>query len=175
MTLAVFSVDPGETTGWSYMEVSRVVIEEQGEINLFKSIKNWRHGQVGGPEIKQVKDLNMILSEYAYDIPRDNASVIVEDFILRMYSKDRAVLAPVRITAMLELCLDLVGNSISVKQQPSEAMGVITDDRLKNWGFYERAGGMGHARDADRHNLYALRKARSNVDYRKKLWSKLDW
>ena len=89
--------------------------------------------------------------------------VIVEDFILRHSSSDRSLLSPVRITAMLYSMLTDEEDSISVHmQQPSDAMSIVTDARLKELGLWQV--GRRHANDAARHMvLFLTRLLQSDV------------
>ena len=47
-----------------------------------------------------------------------------------------------------------------IKQQGSLAMTAITDERLKRMGLYTPLSGKEHARDAVRHNLTWLKRAK---------------
>jgi len=91
--------------------------------------------------------------------------LVIEDFVLYLHSRqtaDRSGLAPVRITAMLELAnfYGIDGNmplGLTVyKYLAREAKGSITDERLKRWGCWIR--GKPHARDAMRLLILHLRK-----------------
>lgn len=94
---------------------------------------------------------------------RSNGSVgwltdlVIEDFVLRERTKQRNLLAPVRLTAAVaqEVLLSdrLIGVTI---QSPSDAKSVVTDERLKQLGLWQT--GQVHARDACRHLALFLRK-----------------
>lgn len=87
------------------------------------------------------------------------AAVVTEDFILRKFDQGRDILAPVRVMEKFEFGLWVLGrDKQSFRQQPSMAKTTVTDQRLKNWGFYRRDGGLRHARDADRHAITFLRR-----------------
>jgi hypothetical protein len=145
---SVFAVDPGGVTGWAWAKVEGGVIVDS------------RRGQVEcrRDEIKGT-DRILNLMRYANDVCPLNA-IVVEDFILRLGTKDRSLLSPVRLTAMLEYGLsvdsDLMDLLPIVLQSPSDAKSTITDDRLKLAGMWIR--GLPHARDATRHLLLYLRK-----------------
>jgi hypothetical protein len=83
--------------------------------------------------------------------------LVIEDFILRERTKDRNLLAPVRLSAgLVQEVLrsqQLIGLTY---QSASDAKSVVTDDRLRALGLWIR--GQQHARDACRHLALFLRK-----------------
>ena len=96
--------------------------------------------------------------------------------MLRKYLKSEELLSPVRITSVVEFLVatGYVGRFAPrpwVKQQPSDAMNTATDLRLKEWGLYH-ADGNEHARDATRHAITLLRRAKGQRDGKllKHLW-----
>lgn len=95
--------------------------------------------KVSGGRVSQVTDL------------------VIEDFILRERTKQRNLLAPVRLTAGLVqevLRSDkLIGITL---QSASDAKSVVTDERLKALGLWQV--GQQHARDAIRHLALFLRR-----------------
>jgi hypothetical protein len=58
-------------------------------------------------------------------------------------------------------------------QEPSLAMSTATDERLKDWGLYKREGGEEHARDATRHGITFLRRAKDKRNLRYRAWGGL--
>jgi hypothetical protein len=116
--------------------------------------------------------VQMLLSDVLY--PWYGAALVIEDFLLRKRSMDRELLSPVRLTAALEYAVEAEGLNMTLhRQQPAEAMTVATDERLKAWGLYKRAGGMQHARDADRHAITFFRKAKQRGSIRGAAWPHL--
>lgn len=162
----IVSIDPGGTTGWSVIAVHPEALCEP-DISILNNIEHWGHGQITGDENEQAAEILGLIDTWP------GCAVLFEDFILRTAIKSREVLSPVRITARVEFGLYLSGGQQIWKQMPSEAMTIATDDRLKQWGFYERSGGMGHARDADRHGLVWLRKAKASELVRRSCWPHL--
>lgn len=161
----VIALDPGGTTGWSIMQVHpESLIDPQCPI--LSNIDYWQHGQFTGNENRQAKEAAELIEQWP------GAAVVIEDFILRKFLQDRDLLAPVRITARVEYALYLRGQSF-FKQQPSEAKGVATDDRLKAWKLYRSEGAEQHARDADRHAITWLRKAKERSVIRSYSWPHL--
>lgn len=155
----VIAVDPGGVTGWSILKVHPEALSDP-TVRILDNIDHHAHGQIISPanssdEMRCVDELTELVRQWP------GAAVLMEDFILRMYSKGRELLAPVRLNAMLGYSLRMqLGIEVTHLQQPSEAKTSVTDERLKMWGFYEKDGGMGHARDADRHAILFLRKAK---------------
>lgn len=174
----VVAIDPGGTTGWSVMQVHPDALAYP-DVALLDSIEYWANGQIDcgaqkgdrgtvsadaakgratgavGVSVSGEAAGVAELTELVRSFPE--AAVVIEDFILRQFRQDRDLLSPVRVTAALsqQMWLDRRG---FFTQQPSMAKGTITDERLKKWGMYNRAGGMQHARDADRHALMFIRR-----------------
>jgi len=163
----VFAVDPGGTTGWSVISVHPEALLRP-DIPILKNIEHWGHGQLTGPENEQCAEILGLIDSWP------GCCVLFEDFIVRSAMPGREVLSPVRITAKVQFGLYLAATEVPFfTQLPSEAMNVATDKRLKEWGFYQREGGLGHARDADRHALTWLRKAKSKGWMRAQCWPHL--
>lgn len=158
----VLAIDPGGTTGWSVLMVHRDALVDP-EVPVLNNILHWGHGQISGDENEQASELLGIVDAWP------GCCVLIEDFILRVSSGDRDVLSPVRITAKVEFGLYLVGSQ-AFRQMPSEAKSIATDERLRNWGLYQREGGLGHARDADRHGISWLRKSKQHEWMRRACW-----
>lgn len=158
------SIDPGGTTGWSVLGVHPEALCEP-DVAILNNIEHWSHGQIGGDENDQAAELLGLIDSWP------GCCVLFEDFILRTSVSSREVLSPVRLTARVEFGLHLSGGDIPVfKQMPSEAKSVVTDERLRQWGFYQREGGLEHARDADRHGLTWLRKCKQFEWMRRQCW-----
>jgi len=159
----LISIDPGGTTGYSVITVHPEAL--CGEYSILRNILHWSHGQFVGPENDQASQVLGLIDQFP------GCAVLIEDFILRTSVSSREVLSPVRITAKIEYGLFLAGAEVPVfKQMPSEAMRVATDERLKAWGFYQREGGLEHARDGDRHGLTWLRKCKQKAFMRRQCW-----
>lgn len=168
----VCAFDPGGTTGWSVMSVHPDALIDP-EVLVLDNMLNWQHGQI---------QCNNERGKYSPQFENDGidaimaiidawpgALVVFEDFIMRTSRRDRETLTPVRIIAACDHQLYRRGRFMH-KQQPSEAKGTCSDTRMREWGLYERAGGMGHARDADRHAMLAIRKALSRAGTRHLYW-----
>lgn len=188
--LVVFSVDPGHTTGWSALKVPVGRLLATGAARTVPWCR-WRHGQIlrsgigTGHMAQAVSDsrhVSLILDQartihedlvYPGDEekgwPEDVFVWVLESFSLRMMSMDTNLLAPVRV---LDRLLDRlwVGEyrGAVFHQQPSEAKTTVTDTRLRRWGMYDSGSGE-HARDADRHSLYFLRRVAESRELQDRL------
>ncbi|AXQ61378.1 RuvC-like resolvase [Gordonia phage Marietta] len=179
--LRVIAFDPGGTTGWSVMRLDPAKLLDK-TASWRDVITHWWHGEidcgamsgsVNDAAITQLGDeidLGGSLSgEHAGAYMMDQlvnqaggrflTALVIEDFILRTQTQKRDALSPVRLTAAFEQMIwERPGYPTPKRQQPSEAKSSITDERLKQWGFW--ASGSRHARDADRHAILFLRKVR---------------
>jgi len=158
----LISIDPGGTSGWSVLSVHPEALCVPG-VAILPNVLHWSHGQIVGDENEQTAQILGIVDSWP------GCYVLVEDFILKTSISGREVLSPVRITAKLEYALWVSGRPNS-RQMPSEAKSVATDERLRRWGFYQREGGLEHARDADRHGLTWLRKCKEKEWLRAACW-----
>jgi hypothetical protein len=150
----VLAVDPGGTTGWSVLSVHPDCLTAP-DIPILANITHWSHGQV---DCKYENAGVDALCELIEGWP--GACVLIEQFVIRRFDQQSDFLSPVRITAALDYAVRRLGVWTTYRQQPSEAMQGATDARLRSWGLYQREGGMQHARDADRHAIMWLRKAK---------------
>jgi hypothetical protein len=150
--------DPGGTTGWSVVSVYLEAMRDKS----YKILDNVVHramGQMTGPLTRQVSEMLDLVAEW------ESAKIVMESFILRKLTMDPNMLDPVRVIAAFEFGLverrrKRDAQRSIIFQQPSLAMGTMTDDRLKAIGWLEGTVGMPHARDAERHALTWLRRAK---------------
>lgn len=160
----VVAIDPGGTTGWSVMKVHPEALCRP-RVSILRNIEHWSHGEVTGPEDRQTMEIMGIIEQWP------GCCILIEDFILRKLLKSRELLSPVRLTAKLEYACFLSGITDRVfKQAGNHAMDTATNERLKRWGLYERAGGLEHARDADRHAITWLRECEKTPWLRARCW-----
>lgn len=187
----VIAIDPGETTGWSMWSVYPEALSDPAE-KILGNIHTWTHGQVDCIEqfevLSQQDDRNPNGTEMVAVVNEaealgvaelvgllrawEGAAVVIEHFILRQKRMDAALLSPVRITAALSQWLWQQKRGYYL-QQPSYAKTTVTDERLKAWGIYHRAGGLVHARDADRHAITFLRRCKADEAFRAKAFPHL--
>lgn len=127
---------------------------------ILENIVLWSAGEFKGSEKDIAYDMLWLARAWPY------AAIVLEDFILRRFDMNRALLSPVRITARFEQGLAMAGDERADKiifQQPALALGTVHDERLRNWGFWNITRGKPHARDAIRHALTALRRAKETL------------
>lgn len=157
--LPIFAIDPGGTTGWSFLVLPRTLKDRDiFSWNLDTILSNrlvWEHGEIvtKGVEDEGIYALWKIIDTWP------TAAVVVEDFILRTQRKEKSrdMLSPVRLNAKLETYLWRSRRPMFL-QQPSQAKTTVTDDRLHMLNCYNEVGGLGHARDADRHAILFVRR-----------------
>lgn len=150
--------DPGSTTGWCVVSVWDVALQDI-RYRLLANIAGWSAGEYKGTEADITDQMMELVEAWEGSVN----SVGLEDFILRKFSMGRELLAPVRIAARFEDRMYTNGKSglLVPAQQPSLAMSMVTDERLKLWGFYNPTIGKPHARDALRHALAYLRRMKA--------------
>jgi hypothetical protein len=171
----VVSLDPGGTTGWCVFSVYPDCLVEN-DISILASITHWRSGQIVGPETQQEDSILELLAMWP------GAAVCTEQFIPRQANMGDEMYSPMRLNVLVKWAMrrgfdgvDEFGNPPrqTFTQQPSLAMGTATDARLKDWGLYERSGGQEHARDAVRHGITFLRRAKEKNNLRYRAWPRL--
>lgn len=167
--LKIIGIDPGGTTGWAWLTVPRKCIygKEPAQIT------EWDYGEVGGNELTQVKRLcELARTAQSLDYLVGPAMVIEGwDVDPEFKSLDEETLSPIRIGAMLKFAhyRGDMGKDVRLSfQSRGLAKEAYTDDRLRAAGMY--VPGSDHIRDATRHALTALKRARKSVEYREVLW-----
>lgn len=164
--LYVLALDPGVVSGWAALRMDWAVLRQKGFHQTAlggPALCAWRCGELHGPEPYQA-ELFLALarglwSEGEWEAGEDSDLflVVIEDFVLRMFSADRELLAPVRITAMVEA---LSWRSLPppvVLTSALDAFKTMPDERLRAHNLYA-AGGKDHQRDATRHAALGARR-----------------
>lgn len=166
--ISVLAIDPGGTTGWSLLNLANLP-GGTWNMNFSEIMENkisWEHGEVDtrGNENKAVESICNVIKLWP------TAAVVLEDFILRPERREssRDLLSPVRINAILTHTLWRQGRT-PILQSPQIAKTTCTDLRLKEWNCYTPDGGLGHARDADRHIILFVRRCMGDSVQSKKL------
>lgn len=156
---AIFSVDPGDTTGCAtvvgnlnLLTVAQIMrrARTKGHINTWEET---------GPYNTQSWAIAHKVVDFYFNvhverglIEANSFYIVIEDFKLRLMS---AVLSPIWITAGLEVLLSnaLDGqwelDGFYRRQMPHEAKGFCSDKMLKAWRLHR--GKSAHERDALRH------------------------
>ena len=159
----VVAIDPGKTTGWSVMMVHPEALTDP-EVSILRNIDPWIHGEIDCTDENFGIDA---LDELIECWP--GAAIVFESFSLRKFSSDEDLLSPVRINATLGYLRWRC--AVRVFYQSAEmAKRTATDKRLMLWGMYESEGGLEHARDADRHGITFLRRAKTTPRLRNAAW-----
>lgn len=110
---------------------------------------------VDAGEVMQVRQVAGLLDNFP------DATLLIEDFQLRTQNQDRETLSPSRLRLAIETEEILHGvGRVPFLQQPSDAMTVATNDRLKRANLY--FAGMEHATDAARHAALFMRRCRTD-------------
>lgn len=179
----IIAIDPGGTTGWALISVHPEALTDPSA-KVLDNIHIHQHGEVdcGSHRGNLGTSLHSGIStdgEFSgvYDLAKfingwPSAAVVIEDFVLRTQRMDRELLSPVRVTSALGYCLWRKGRDYHV-QSPADAKRVCTDERLKEWRMYDPYGSLRHARDADRHAILFLRKAKQSKRFRSEAWPHL--
>lgn len=180
---AVIAIDPGGTTGWSLISVHPESLTAPNA-EFLDNIFIHQHGEVdcGSRRGNLDSSLHVGVSTHgefsgAYDLAEfiqtwPSAAVIIEDFNLRTFRKDRDLLSPVRLTAAIGAIIWKEGRDYHV-QSANDAMNTCSDARLREWRMYDPTGSLEHARDADRHAILFLMKAKQKAKFRAKAWPHL--
>lgn len=174
--LHVLGVDPGQTTGWCRVTVPRDTIYGDAPSEILE----WDTGELYGPEPEQVIQLARLVRQIQSLDFKIGPALVCEDFdVSDTVTTDAEVLySPVRIAAMIRMTMHLAtvpsytplfGDALLVMQSRGMAKR-ITDDRLHKAGLWTE--GSNHERDATRHAIMALRRAKDKREFREQMWAK---
>jgi hypothetical protein len=145
----VLAFDPGGTTGWAIFCVHPDAMEGDPEIPIAPNIEWWTAGQFTGGIHEQADEMVELVASWP------SARLVTESFKLR---QAHAELSPVELNAIVSWA---VRPRYFVFQNPALAMGMVTDDRQKDWGFW--IPGKEHARDAVKHGLTFLKRRKEQA------------
>lgn len=152
-------IDPGGTSGWAVIGVHERTIyrDYPGRISHFEA------GQVTGGYSAQVLELMRISTLFHPLI------IALESFDPRKPIRTEEYTSPILIGARIQFCID---THYVLKplfyQTPSQAMDTANDYRLKVWGLYQP--GPDHIKDATRHAITFIRRAKSSERLRTEAW-----
>jgi hypothetical protein len=179
--LAVVWFDPGVETGWCVIVVDDFRAHDDPVLSKVRHFAAgvFHTGWSGRRKIPR-EEFDEIINEQVDECIElcqlwNNAAYGVEDFALATNVRGREVLAPVRVMAGVEWALWSTGIVIE-KQMPHER-SIITEERLRRWGFWVPGNDMDDARSATQHALAWLRKAASNPKIAARAWGgeRGDW
>jgi len=165
----VLAIDPGVTTGWARITVPRMSIWGTES----SKIVSWKTGQLRGRISDQVWamcELIRTVQSLAYKV---GPAVVVEDFDFGRPLKDPEVYTPVYFAQQLRFCFErtaLTNDALLVMQGRDTAKATFTDERLQAAGVWATRGQTDHERDALRHALTALRRAKKSFKFRCEMW-----
>lgn len=179
-------LDPGGTTGYAVATVAARWLEGLGDgdwTGLKRHLVSVAVGQVdgwseegrgktaregslvGGAELVSASEIVELILAWP------EAAWGYEDFILRKYTKDRDLLAPVRMFSMIRFGIWGEDGRLPFTQSASLAKSAATDPRMREAGLYR--AGLPHGTDAARHVATFLRRARADAKLREAAWPEL--
>lgn len=166
-TLKIMGVDPGGITGWAVFEFPRLSMfgDEEPEI------VSWDTGEFFGSEEEQALQIAAKAVGVQGMDYKLGPAVVVEDWDYGSPLRDPQVYSPLRIAAQLRLLhhMGRFGDARLVFQSRTMAKKTFTDERLRFYGYYV-PNSRNHEKDAVRHALTALRRARMKTSVANKLW-----
>jgi len=115
---------------------------------------------------KIVEVVYQFCNQTDYPIP-----LVCEQFSLRKFIRGPDILSPERINGLIREEIRKASIPIPLfYQMPAHAKEAVTNQRLKAWDLYIR--GKEHARDAERHMIHFIRRARKIPALRKEAWGR---
>jgi hypothetical protein len=145
----IIALDPGGTTGWALFQVHPDAMTGDPDITVMSNIEWWTAGEFTGSSLSQCDEVVELCVSWP------GARLVTEDFKLRQMA---AELDPVEINHTVAWALR---PRYFVKQSAALAMGTVTDDRQKAWGFW--IPGKPHARDAVKHAITFLKRKKQQA------------
>lgn len=137
--LRVLAIDPGGTTGYAFM---RCLPAKRTSIAASEL-------RVGADQVTEFAvTVRRQVQEHRLDC------VVIEDFIMRPQHHGDEDKHTIRIIAMVEYAIN---GLCPLYKQTSDVLRVITDERLKKWGYWVKSR-KGDARSATKHALMWERK-----------------
>ena len=164
----IIGIDPGGTTGACLLTVPRDSIYGKSPGRIVK----WEVWEESGDEAEQVRSLCRVSREVQSLDYQIGPALVIEawDSDPTFRSTDPEALSPARIGGMF-LYAALRGDLSDARvnfQSRTQAKQYITDDRLRSRGMY--TVGSDHIRDATRHALTALSRAKKSAELRYEFW-----
>jgi hypothetical protein len=167
--ISVIGIDPGGTTGWAHFTIPRKCMYGDEPTRIL----DWDTGEFRGPEVEHVKAIGSLCRTaqgFSYLV---GPALVVEDWDVDPHFKstDPEAMSPVRIAAMLRYARyrGELGDAMILMQGRTLAKQTMTDERLRRAGLWVE--GSPHERDAVRHAITALRRARAKASVRCRMWN----
>jgi hypothetical protein len=164
-SVGLLAFDPGGTTGWSLMTLPREIDGRNIFDHEFKQIivaghGTWEHGQINCTESE---DEGFYAIRKLIDLA-SHAAVITERFILakNRNEKQDTLLSPERLNALIKHHLWCKGREL-FGQTTGVVKPAMTDARLRHFKVFTSKGSLNHARDADRHLLYFIKRCMTSA------------
>jgi hypothetical protein len=165
----VIGIDPGVTTGWARLTVPRMAIYGDEPSKII----SWETGTWRG----RISDQVWTACEFARQTQsmtyKIGPALVVEDFDFGRPLADPEVYTPVYFAQQLMFCKQktaLLNDAQVFMQRRATAKATMTDERLQAIGVWESRGQQDHERDALRHALTALRRAKKSLKVRLAMW-----
>ena len=169
--LNLLAIDPGGTSGWAHFIIPRVCMfgDQPSEIT------SWSTGEVRGDEDRQALELASLARQIQGLDYKNGTAIICEDFDFGSPLSNKELYSPVRIAAKLQLLhhMHKMDDATFSLQSRTMAKSHATDARLRAWGFWV-PNSEDHERDAVRHALTILKRARQKRVVRNRLWSPIN-
>lgn len=154
--LYVAALDPGEASGWWVLRCAWTRLQDVGFRRLALGGEGFAAtgGEFTGPEPYQAELFLAVCrglwteGDFGAGPDADLFLIVVEDFILRVFSQDRALLAPVRVTSCVEALSWRTLPAPVVRFSSSDTKKIVTDPMLRDLNLYR--AGPDHLRDAAR-------------------------
>jgi hypothetical protein len=169
--LNLLTIDPGATSGWCHVIIPRISMFGDAE----SEITSWSTGEIRGDEDRQALEFASLARRIQGLDYKNGTAVVCEDFDFGSPLKDSSVYSPVRIAAKLKLLhyMHMMDDSSFLLQSRTMAKSYATDERLRLWGFWV-PNSEDHERDAVRHALTILKRAKQKRVVRNRLWSPIN-
>lgn len=165
--LHVLAIDPGDTTGWCRFTIPTKSIFGDEPSQILERDYGTFHGDEN-VQTDAIAEYARKTQSLAYKV---GPAIIVEAWDISPHpdSTDPAILSPVRIAARLDYARHkgLLGDCTVTLQSRALAKECMTDRRLHLLHMWVAQDDI---RDAHRHGITALRRARENPAFAAQLW-----
>lgn len=165
----VIGIDPGITTGWARITIPRMAIFGEEPSRIIE----WKTGTWRGRTSDQVKEACRFARETQSLAYKIGPALVVEDFDFGRPLRDPEVYTPSYFAQQLHFVEEqtaLLNDAHVFMQKRATAKATMTDERLQAIGVWQTRGQQDHERDALRHALTSLRRAKKSFRVRLAMW-----